>query len=204
MRRTTTLKITDMKAIRTLVQSRLQARGWSHQTLAETLTPHNPRKTLAKVKALLEEERHIPNLLDAVCRVLQIHRGEREAAETEDRRVYRQLVMDQQRRHFRPHLWTEVVPGFQRPLFMGADVFRKTELPAALLALEDEHEIIDRIGRFVAAHFCSSALRIEKWEVQLFLYRRSFDLAYRFTPSGDFLTKVEQPIIAPMHRLVVH
>ena len=191
-----------MQAVTKLIQTHLQGREWTARTLAATLTPHNPRKTLGKLLALLEG-RNLPTLLDAVCGVLQVSQAERKAAEVEDQWAYRLFVLEQQRKRFRPHVWTETTLGFQRPLFMGADLFRRTELPAALLALEDEGEIIARVGQFVAAHFQSSALRVGKVEVQNFLYRKQFDLAYRFSPTGNFVTKVDRPIIAPEYSLVI-
>lgn len=189
-----------MKAFSRIVHRHLDERGWSIKTLAATLAPKNPEVNLRKITELLSGEVVRLGLIDAICVTLNIEPSERKAALAEDQMSRRKEIEAYQRARFSPHLWIETRPGWFPNLvtFIGVDFFRKVKVGEVLPSLKTDEEIIGVAGELVAQHFKSPELKVSKDELASYLYRRSFDLAYRFTADGKFIEKVVGPYVAPM------
>jgi hypothetical protein len=191
-----------MTAFARVVLRHLDERGWTVQDLAASHAPRNPFVALRKINELLSGEQVRQGLMDAICTALHIADADREAALAEDQRVWQKEVEDYQRAHFKPHIWIKVKRGWHPPLviiaFVGADVFREVPAPAELLAAKTDEEIIRLTGRIVVEHYNSKARRVPRDQLDFYLYRKTFDVAYRFTPDGSFVGKVTRPIPAPM------
>jgi len=191
-----------MTAFARLVHRHLDERGWTVEDLAASHAPRNPFAALRKINEMLSGDHIRQGLMDAICARLNIAPAERDAALAEDEKVWQKEVEEYQRAHFKPHIWIRVRPGWHPPLWIiaivGKDIFREVPATAELLAAETDEEIIKLTGCIVVEHYNSKALRVPREELTCFLYRRTFDMAYRFTPDGSFVEKVTAPILAPI------
>ena len=187
-------------AIATLIESKLAGRGWKLTDLANALAPENPERTLAKLQAVMAGRRCRQPHAGAICRALAITTEEHQAARKADKAALWDAVAEEQRQRFTPHLWIEVKPGWWVSLLTitGPDIYRKVKVPEEWAALEDEAQIIRQVGGFVRAHFESKNLRVSKEELVSYLYRREFELGYRFTPEGQFMMMVTGRYLAPV------
>jgi hypothetical protein len=80
----------------------------------------------------------------------------------------------------------------------GKDIFREVPATSELLAAETDEEIVKLTSGIVVEHYNSKDLKVPREEVDFYLYRKTFDVAYRFTPEGSFVGIVTKPILAPM------
>ena len=191
-----------MIALSALIESKLSARGWSLIDLAKALAPRNPDKTLRKLRAVIDHGRCSKLQMVAICRKLGITRAEHEEAMKSDTEAWWNSVAEEQRQHFTPHLWIEVGPTWFPSLVtvFGAEFFRRVQVPEDLVALEDEELIIQRAGGLVADHYQSKQRRVNTDEMTGYLYRREFQLAYRFTPCGAFVEIETKRVLVPVTR----
>lgn len=192
-----------MTAISRIVHHRLDERGWDIKTLAAALAPKNPQGSLCKLREMLSGEHVRRGVLDAVCTTLEIDPAERKAALEEDRLARLKQIEEYQRPRFEPHFWIEVTRDWFPSLLTvtGPDIYRKIPVPPEIIGLEDEEEIIKQAGQFVSGHFDSKNRRVPREQVTHYLYRKAFDIAYRFKPDGTFVEKITAPIIAPITTL---
>lgn len=190
-----------MKAFSQLVHRHLEERGWTVQDLAASHAPRNPLVALRKINELLSGEHVSQGLIDAICNALHITAADREAALAEDQRTWRKEVENHQRAHFKPHIWIRV-RGWHPPLviiaIIGKDIFREVPATAELLAAQTDEEIINLTSGIVVADYNSKARIVPRDKVTFYLYRKTFDIAFQFTPDGSFVQKVTTPILAPM------
>jgi hypothetical protein len=174
-----------------LVHRHLFERGWTVQDLARSHAPKNPLVALRKINELLSDEHFRQGLADAICARLNIAPAEREAALVEDQRTWRKEVEDHQRAYFKPHIWIRVRHGWNPPLVIiaiaGKDIFREVPATSELLAAETDEEIVKLTSGIVVEHYNSKDLKVPREEVDFYLYRKTFDVAYRFTPEGSFV-----------------
>jgi hypothetical protein len=191
-----------MTAFARLVHRHLDERGWTVEDLAALHAPQNPLIALRKISDLLSGDHTRQGLMDAICVRLNIAPAEREAALAEDQRTWQKEVEDYQWAHFKPHIWIGLKRGWPPSVIMraiiGVKVLREVPATAELLAAETDEEIVKLTSGIVVAHYNSEALRVPREEVTFYLYRRTFDMAYRFTPDGGFVGKLTAPILAPM------
>lgn len=191
-----------MSAVTALIASKLAERGWKLSDLANELATKAPANTLRKLQAVMDGEHCSRRQVDAICGALSITKDERRAAVSADREAWWNAVAEEQRKRFTPHLWIETVPSWYPCLgaFLGAELFKRVEVPEDLLALNDEAEIIRRAGELVAAHYQSKELRVRKEEMTGYLYRREFRLAYRFAPDGACIGLETGRVLVPVTR----
>lgn len=197
-----------MTAFSQLVHRHLFERGWTVEDLASSHAPKNPLIALRKLENLLAGGSVSQGLADAICARLNIAPAERKAALAEDQRVWQKEVEDYQRAHFKPHIWIRVRPGWHPPLWIiaivGKDIFREVPATAELLAAQTDEEIVKLTSGIVVEHYNSKDLKVPREEVDFYLYRKTFDVAYRFTPEGSFVGIVTRPILAPMAAARIH
>ncbi|MBX7210656.1 MAG: hypothetical protein K1X78_20280 [Verrucomicrobiaceae bacterium] len=189
-----------MKAFSLLVQRHLDERGWNRKDLAASHAPRNQSAALRKITELLNGGKVRRGLMDSICVTLNIDPAERKAAQEEDRLAWLNSIEEFQRQQFTPHVWIEVIPGWFPSLvtILGAGFFRKVPAPDDLLAAQGDEQIIAIASEFVVRHFNSTERRVNRDEVNHYLFRCSFDVGYRFTPHGQFVEKLTTPILAPM------
>jgi len=204
MRRTNPQK-QDMKALTQLVERHLSQKGWKLKELAVAINPHNPNKTLRKILKVLEREGFDLDrrncMIQTVARTLHISDAPLDAALEEDRQELWRQIGEAQRRSFKgPYIWIEVTPDWHPCLvsITGPNIYRKLSVPASLDVLKDEKDIIRVAGEFIAEHFRSGDLRVPQQQVTHYLYRKEFELGYRFTPDGKFVEKEIGIYFAPV------
>jgi hypothetical protein len=194
-----------MKAFTQLIQRQLDDRGWTFDDLARAVAPRNPQVALRKFRALLEEGSRNHGVLNSICKTLEIDPIQRNQALRADQEEAWRRLAEEQRPHFKPHFWIEVTPDWRPSLITitGPNLYRRIAVPEEMEGLEDEQEIIEAAGRFVAAHFCSKDRKVAPSQLRYYLYRREFELGYRFTPEGGFVEKDETPYLSPTGRVRV-
>ena len=196
-----------------IIETHLAKRGWTLPQLARVLSPTRPEKSLRNLRNIYAGEGcGSKPQAEAIRKALEIPADEYEAALKADDEALKagdaarlEEIVEDQRRSFHPHLWIEVTRGWHRPLLWltGTDIYRKVAVPDEWAALQNEEEIIRRAGEMVAAHYLSKDLRVEKEHLVSYLYRREFELGYRFDPEGRFLEKVTRRVLAPIYGVVV-
>lgn len=189
-----------MTAFGRLVHQYLQSRGWELKDLAARIAPRNPGTALRKLTEMLNGARRSNPYAASVRSILEIPQPEMDEALRADRRAQYERIEAHQRAEFSPCFWIEVTPDWFPSLItiIGPAVYRRIAAPADLMALSNEEEIIQHAGRLVAAHFDSGQRRVPPEKITAYVYRRKFDLGYRFTPQGTFLEKTTTPILEPV------
>lgn len=188
-----------MNAFSRLVQRHLDARGWSIRILASSIAPRHPAVALRKIGELLDGSHPRRGVLDAICRVLAIDPEARKEALKEDFLAWQRQLEESERSHFHAHVWVETTPNWFPSLVtvLGPDFFQKTPATSELLSASNDEEIIALAGELVANLSRSAGPHVPRKYVASYLYRRAFDLAYRFSPDGRFVEKITKPIIEP-------
>ena len=192
-----------MKEFTDLIERHLAEKGVTLEDLAKIHAPQHPEVALRKFRDHLSGTCFRDGVANSLCNLLGIDRAEKEAVikagrEAEDR-AFREEVKERQRRNFSPHIWIEVTRNWRPSLLSitGPDIYRKLPVPERLEGLEDDDAIIAACGPFVAAHFTSGKCRVEPHQLRFYVYRKKFDLGYRFTADGGFVEKLEFDYVGP-------
>lgn len=189
-----------MEAFAQLVRRHLDERGWNLKTLAGELAPKNPVVALRKLRELFSGECVRDGVINSVCACLAIDPVKRQVALADDALARRRRLEEYQSARFTPHLWIEVMDDWLPGLVtvIGVDFFRRVEVNDVLASATDDEKILRLASSMVVEHFNSDELRVPRDHVGQYLYRRRFDLGYRFTCEGGFIEKVTGPYLAPL------
>jgi hypothetical protein len=160
-------------------------------------------------------------MLETLRRKFQVPEDAWKAAVAEEMQQAREANLADQRKHFTPHLWVETRDSWRYPLFVPLFCYRRIEISEDWQKLVGDKDIIGTVGQFVAEFHRSvrrltpkeaervaqaevfgevraAVLNMPKEQVAHYLYRPSFELAYRFAPDGTFVGKVEGSYLAPV------
>lgn len=186
-----------MKPTIELLRRRLVESGVDLKRVAAEIAPRNPARSIIKLRAAFDEGKSTASTLETLRAKLGVSLEEWQAAVEEERRTECEEILAFQRRQFSPHLRIETVDEWRVSPLLADTILRRIETPPHWAELTEESEILRVVGEFIAKLKGDSALRIPIERVEAFLYRRAFDLAYRFGIDGDFRGRIDGVRIFP-------
>lgn len=198
-----TIKNLVMKEFFALIQRHLEARNWTFDDLFLAIAPKHPLVAKRKINLLFTGAEYRRGVIESICKALDIGSQEKEEALALDWMERHRIEGERQRPYFTPHIWVEVTSAWRPSLLSitGPNIYRRIAAPEALIALENDDEIIKAASKFLSDYYHSDVWKVA--QITHYLYRRKIDLIYRFTPQGEFVEKVEELYLTPISRVAV-